>query len=111
MQRYRVSYSFTDTFQGDEDAIAKAVRDLSFASTFQPHDINDWKVKTSIMGAGFILEAKRTVVDEIFEESPKAALRKFLYGHDVPPNFDPRLVKVEQLGEPVVLHEVVEAAE
>jgi hypothetical protein len=83
MPRYRVSYTFTDRFAGDEDAIRKAVRDLSFSTAFDPADLNDWRVCRTEDG-GFLLEARRTLVDEIFETSERAALRKFLYGMDLP---------------------------
>lgn len=83
MPRFRVSYAFTDRFAGDEDAIRKAVRDLSFSTAFDPADLNDWRVCRTEDG-GFLLEARRTLVDEIFETSERAALRKFLYGMDLP---------------------------
>lgn len=83
MPRFRVSYTFVDRFAGDEDAIRKAIRDLSFSTAFDPADLNDWRVCRTEDGA-FLLEARRTLVDEIFETSERAALRKFLYGMDLP---------------------------
>jgi hypothetical protein len=96
MPRFRVSYTFVDRFAGEEDAIRKAVRDLPFSTAFDPADLNGWRVCRTEDG-GFLLEARRTLVDEIFETSERAALRKFLCGMDLPDALDLAGVRVECL--------------
>ncbi|MEY5098680.1 MAG: hypothetical protein RJA36_1399 [Pseudomonadota bacterium] len=98
MPRFRVSYTFVDTFQGDVKAIASAVRDLLFSTSFNPQDLNDWGVFLRQDGT-FRLEAKRTLVDEFMETSERAALRKFLYGMDLPDTIDVKAIKIECLTE------------
>jgi hypothetical protein len=83
MPRFRVSYAYIDHFQCDEGAIRKAIRDLSFGAAFQPGDVNDWSVCRT-EGGEFLFQAKRTLVEEIYETSERAALRKFLYQMDLP---------------------------
>lgn len=96
MPRFRVSYSFTDQFAGDEDAIRKAIRDLSFSTAFDPADLNDWRVHRTEDGK-YLLEARRTLVDEIFETSERAALRKFLYGMDLPDTINVANIHIERI--------------
>jgi len=95
-----VSYTFVDQFAGDEDAIRKAIRDLSFSTAFDPNDLNDWRVCRTEDG-GFLLEARRTLVDELFETSERAALRKFLYGMDLPDTINVANIHIERIDEPV----------
>lgn len=109
MARFRVSYTFTDEFVGDADVIRKALRDLSFATAFNPLDITEWTVVRNahvhlgrVEGESFVLTAKRTLVDEIFEGSERAALRKFLYGMDLPDSLDVAGITIERLPGPVV---------
>ena len=78
-----MSYTFTDQIVGNEDAIRKAIRDLSFSTAFDPDDLNHWRVTRTEDGQ-HLLAAQRTLVDEITETSERAALRKFLYGMDLP---------------------------
>lgn len=99
MSRYRVSYSFVDQFAGDEDAIRKAIRDLSFSTAFDPRDLNDWRVCRTEDGR-YLLEARRTLVDEIYETSERAALRKFLYGMDLPDTINVANIHIECIDEP-----------
>jgi hypothetical protein len=94
-----VSYTFTDQFAGDEDAIRKAVRDLSFSTAFDPGDLNDWRVCRA-EGGDFLLQARRTLVDEIYETSERAALRKFLYGMDLPDTINVANIHIERVDEP-----------
>jgi hypothetical protein len=94
--RFRVSYTFVDHFAGDEDGIRKAIRDLSFSTAFDPNDLNDWRVCRTEDG-NFLLEARRTLVDEIFETSERAALRKFLYGMDLPDTINVANIHIECL--------------
>jgi hypothetical protein len=94
-----VSYTFVDQFAGDEDAIRKAVRDLSFSTAFDPSDLNDWRVCRA-EGGDYLLEARRTLVDEIFETSERAALRKFLYGMDLPDTINVANIHIERVDEP-----------
>ena len=96
MPRFRVSYTFVDHFAGDEDGIRKAIRDLSFSTAFDPNDLNDWRVCRTEDG-NFLLEARRTLVDEIFETSERAALRKFLYGMDLPDTINVANIHIECL--------------
>lgn len=91
-----MSYSFTDQFAGDEGAIRKAIRDLSFSTAFDPADLNDWRVHRTEDGQ-FLLEARRTLVDEIFETSERAALRKFLYGMDLPDTINVANIHIERI--------------
>jgi len=91
-----VSYTFVDHFAGDENAIRKAIRDLSFSTAFDPNDLNDWRVCRTEDGQ-FLLEARRTLVDEIFETSERAALRKFLYGMDLPDTINVANIHIECL--------------
>lgn len=102
MRRFRVSYTFTDQFAGDEDAIRKAIRDLSFSTAFEPGDLNDWRVNRTEDGQ-YLLAARRTLVDEIYETTERAALRKFLYGMDLPDTINVTNIHIECLdgeGEP-----------
>ena len=94
-----MSYTFVDQFAGDEDAIRKAVRDLSFSTAFDPSDLNDWRVCRA-EGGDYLLEARRTLVDEIFETSERAALRKFLYGMDLPDTINVANIHIERVDEP-----------
>jgi hypothetical protein len=72
-------------FQGDEDAIRKAIRDLSFGAAFEPDDINALEQSAAAKVDGsFLLAAQRTLAVEIYETSERAALRKFLYSMDLP---------------------------
>jgi hypothetical protein len=96
MPRYSITYCFIDEFTGDADFIAKSVRDLSFSPTFNPRDLTAWNVNIDDLG-NFILFAKRTVKDEIFETSKRAAVRKFLYGMDLPDDLDVSKLEVEEL--------------
>jgi len=91
-----VSYTFVDHFAGDEDGIRKAIRDLSFSTAFDPNDLNDWRVCRTEDG-NFLLEARRTLVDVIFETSERAALRKFLYGMDLPDTINVANIHIECL--------------
>jgi hypothetical protein len=97
--RFRVSYTFTDQFAGDESAIRKAIRDLSFSTVFDPGDLNDWRVCRT-EGGDFLLQARRTLVDEIFETTERAALRKFLYGMDLPDTINVANIHIERIEEP-----------
>ena len=99
MSRFRVSYSFVDQFAGDEDTIRKAIRDLSFSTAFDPSDLNDWRVCRTEDGQ-FLLEARRTLVDEFLETSERAALRKFLYGMDLPDTINVASIHIERLDQP-----------
>jgi hypothetical protein len=104
-----VSYTFVDQFAGDEDAIRKAVRDLSFSTAFDPSDLNDWRVCRA-EGGDYLLEARRTLVDEIFETSERAALRKFLYGMDLPDTINVANIHIERIeDEPAAGVEAVRA--
>ena len=94
-----MSYTFVDQFAGDEDAIRKAVRDLSFSTAFDPSDLNDWRVCRA-EGGDYLLEARRTLVDEIFETSERAALRKFLYGMDLPDTINVANIHIDCLDQP-----------
>ena len=67
-RRFRVSYSFVDTIAGDEDAIRKALRDVSFSRAFDPDDLNRWRVARDADGR-YLLAARRTLVDEVREPS------------------------------------------
>lgn len=91
-----MSYTFTDQFAGDEDAIRKAIRDLSFSTAFEPGDLNDWRVNRTEDGQ-YLLAARRTLVDEIFETTERAALRKFLYGMDLPDTINVTNIHIECL--------------
>ena len=91
-----MSYTFVDQFAGDEDAIRKAIRDLSFSTAFDPADLNDWRVCRTADGQ-FLLEARRSLVDEIFETSERAALRKFLYGMDLPDTINVANIHIERI--------------
>ncbi len=82
-RRFRVSYTFVDEIVGDADAIRKEIRNLSFSTAFDPDDLNAWRVTRTTDGL-YLLAAQRTLVDEIAETSERAALRKFLYGMDLP---------------------------
>lgn len=94
-----MSYSFVDHFAGDENTIRKAIRDLSFSTAFDPDDLNGWRVRRTEDGK-FLLEARRTLVDEIFETSERAALRKFLYGMDLPDTINVANIHIERIDEP-----------
>jgi hypothetical protein len=63
-RRFRVSYGFVDTVAGDEDAIRKALRDVSFSRAFDPDDLDRWRVTRDADGR-YLLAAWRTLVDEI----------------------------------------------
>lgn len=91
-----MSYSFTDQFVGDEDAIRKVIRDLSFSTAFDPDDLNHWRVTRTEDGQ-YLLAAQRTLVDEISEASERAALRKFLYGMDLPDTINVANIHIERL--------------
>lgn len=105
-----MSYTFVDQFAGDEDAIRKAVRDLSFSTAFDPSDLNNWRVCRTEGGGDYLLEARRTLVDEIFETSERAALRKFLYGMDLPDTINVANIHIERIDdEPATDAEAVRA--
>ena len=104
-----MSYTFTDQFAGDEDSIRRAVRDLSFSTAFDPDDLNDWRVGR-VEGGEFLLQARRTLVDEIYETSERAALRKFLYGMDLPDTINVANIRIERLDGPATGEEHDEAA-
>ena len=95
-RRFRVSYSFVDTIAGDEDAIRKALRDVSFSRAFDPDDLNRWRVTRDADGR-YLLAARRTLVDEVREPSGRAALRRFLYHPDLPDDLDLASLRVEAL--------------
>ena len=97
-RRYRVSYRFVDEIAGDENAIRKAIRDLSFSSAFNPDDMNNWRVTRTTDGQ-YLLAAQRTLVDEIEEPSERAALRRFLYAMDIPDALDLGAFRIECLDE------------
>ena len=109
MPRFRVSYTFTDQFAGDEDSIRRAVRDLSFSTAFDPDDLNDWRV-CRVEGGEFLLQARRTLVDEIYETSERAALRKFLYGMDLPDTINVANIRIDRLDGPAAGENHDEAA-
>ena len=112
MPTYRVSYSFTDQIAGDENAIRKAIRDLSFSTAFSPDDLNHWRVTRTEDGQHLLL-AHRTLVDEITESSARTALRRFLYAMDLPDDLTLANLHIERLDEPaevVALHPGGEAA-
>ena len=98
-RRYRVSYRFIDEIAGDENAIRKAIRDLSFSSAFNPDDMNHWRVTRTTDGQ-YLLAAQRTLVDEIEEPSERAALRRFLYAMDVPDCIEVANIRIECLDDP-----------
>lgn len=89
-----MSYTFTDQIVGNEDAIRKAIRDLSFSTAFDPDDLNHWRVTRTEDGQ-HLLAAQRTLVDEISENSERAALRKFLYGMDLPDTINVANIHIE----------------
>jgi hypothetical protein len=91
-----VSYTFTDQIVGNEDAIRKAVRDLSFSTAFDPDDLNHWCVTRTEDGQ-HLLAAQRTLVEEIVEVSERAALRKFLYGIDLPDSINVANIHLERI--------------
>jgi hypothetical protein len=94
--RFCVSYTFTDQIVGDGDAIRKAVRDLSFSTAFDPDDLNHWRVTRTEDGQ-HLLVAQRTLVEEIVEVSERAALRKFLYGMDLPDSINVAHIHIERI--------------
>lgn len=96
MPAYRVSYRFTQPLAGDEYAIRKALRDLSFAAAFEPEDLNRWRVRRTEDG-GYLLLAHRTLVAVIDAPSERAALRGFLYGIDLPDRLDLAQLHIEPL--------------
>ena len=96
MPCFRVSYTFTDQIVGDEDAIRKAVRDLSFSTAFDPDDLNHWRVTRTEDGR-HLLAAQRTLVEEIAEASERAALRKFLYGMNLPDSINVANIHIERI--------------
>ena len=98
-RRFRVSYTFTDTISGDADAIRKEIRNLSFSTAFDPDDLNAWRVTRTTDGQ-YLLAAQRTLIDEIAEGSERAALRKFLYGMDLPDTIDVTAIRIERLDAP-----------
>jgi hypothetical protein len=98
-----VSYTFVDQFAGDEDAIRKAIRDLSFSTAFDPADLNDWRVCRTADG-NFLLEARRSLVDELFETSERAALRKFLYGMDLPDTINVANIHIHRIDDEADAH-------
>ena len=71
------------------------IRELALS----PRDLNDWRVCRTEDGQ-YLLEARRTLVDEIFETSERAALRKFLYGMDLPDTINVANIHIERLDEP-----------
>jgi hypothetical protein len=95
-RRFRVSYSFVDLVAGDEDAIRKALRDVSFSRAFDPDDLDRWRVTRDADGR-YLLAARRTLVDEVREPSARAALRRFLYHLDLPDDLDLASLRVEAL--------------
>ena len=99
MPLFRVSYSFTDQIAGDENAIRKAIRDLSFSTAFAPDDLNHWRVTRTEDGQHLLL-AQRTLVDEITESSERTALRRFLYAMDLPDDLTLANLHIERLDEP-----------
>jgi hypothetical protein len=106
---FRVSYTFTDQIVGDEDAIRKAVRDLSFSTAFDPDDLNHWRVTRTEDGR-HLLAAQRTLVEEIAEASERAALRKFLYGMDLPDSINVANIHLERIDDSERLPSDEEAA-
>ena len=96
MPRFRVSYTFTDQIVGNEDAIRKAIRDLSFSTAFDPDDLNHWRVTRTEDGQ-HLFAAQRTLVDELVESSERAALRKFLYGMDLPDTINVANIHIERI--------------
>ena len=98
-RRYRVSYHFVDEIAGDENAIRKAIRDLSFSSAFNPDDMNAWRVTRTTDGQ-YLLAAQRTLIDEIEEPSERAALRRFLFAMDLPDTIDVTAIRIERLDAP-----------
>jgi hypothetical protein len=91
-----VSYTFTDQIVGSADAIRKAVRDLSFSAAFDPDDLNHWRVARTEDGQ-HLLAAQRTLVEEIVEANERAALRKFLYGMDLPDSINVANIHIERI--------------
>ena len=91
-----MSYTFTDQIVGNEDAIRKVVRDLSFSTAFDPDDLNHWRVTRTEDGQ-HLLAAQRTLVEEIVEANERAALRKFLYGMDLPDSINIANIHIERI--------------
>ena len=109
-RRFRVSYTFTDTITGDADAIRKEIRNLSFSTAFDPDDLNCWRCEPEMQEVEeaeafdgkaarptgrYVFSAQRTLVDEIAETSERAALRKFLYGMDLPDTINVANIHIE----------------
>ncbi len=101
--RFRVSYTFTDQFVGDEEAIRRTIRDLTFKEGFSPEDVSNWHVCDAPGQPGqYLLKARRTVSREYTQAScEREAARIFLYDMDLPPKIDFAKVRVEAL-EPVL---------
>ena len=127
LSRFRVSYTFVDEILGDADAIRKEIRNLSFSTAFDPDDLNHWRCQPEMVEVEdaeafdgkatrptgrLVFRAQRTLVDEIAETSERAALRKFLYGMDLPDEIDLAAIRIERLDAPSQLMpgEVAEAA-
>ena len=115
LSRFCVSYTFVDEIVGDADAIRREIRNLSFSTAFDPDDLNHWRCEPEMQEVEdleafdgkatrhtgrFVFRAQRTLVDEIAETSERAALRKFLYGMDLPDTIDLTALKIERLGGP-----------
>lgn len=96
MPSFRVSCRFTQPLAGDEHAIRKALRDLSFAAAFTPEDLNHWRVRRTEDG-GYLLLAHRTLVAVIEAPSERTALRGFLYGMELPDRLDLANLHIEPL--------------
>lgn len=102
-RRYRVSYHFEDVVLGDRDAIARAIRNLMFEPTFQPEQVNSWRVEP-VDEERYRLVAERTIAGTFSEDTQRAAIRAFLYGFDLPDTLDLLNLTVELVDdEPVTL--------
>jgi hypothetical protein len=63
---------------------------------FDPDDLNHWRVTRTEDGQ-HLLAAQRTLVEEIVEANERAALRKFLYGMDLPDSINIANIHIERI--------------
>ena len=79
------------------------------STAFDPDDLNHWRVTRTEDGQ-HLLAAQRTLVEEIVEANERAALRKFLYGMDLPDSINVANIHLERIDDSQRLPSDEEAA-
>jgi hypothetical protein len=111
MNRYRVSYAFTQSRMCRRDELANELREISYGSAFEQL-ADPTKLAIAQLGPDlFEISYPVEVVSEADAGSMKDAIRSFLYRSVLPDDIDVTRIRCEELGAPPAGEgEAVEAA-